>query len=70
MTARLIGKTTALRAFLDGTEERACKVCYQGSSKHTLAVLQEMVTQMGYQPAHLRASCLRQFTGAVSRLWN
>lgn len=64
-----IGKTTALRAFLDGTEERACKVCYQGSSKHSLSVLQEMVAQMGYQPAHLRASCLRQFTGAVSRLW-
>lgn len=64
-----IGKTTALRAFLDGLEDRACKVCYQGANKHPVAVLQEMVAQMGFQPAHLRAACLRQFTGAVSRLW-
>ena len=64
-----IGKTTALRAFLDSLEERACKVCYQGGYKHSTAVLQEMVTQMGYQSAHLRATCLRQLSGAISRLW-
>ncbi len=64
-----IGKTTALRSYLDGLEERACKVCYQGCYKHSLAVLQEMVTQMGYQPAHLRATCLRQLSGAISKLW-
>lgn len=64
-----IGKTTALRSFIDGLEERVCKVCYQGANKHSLAVLQELVTQMGYQAAHLRATCLRQLSGAVSRLW-
>ena len=64
-----IGKTTALRGFLDGLEERAYKVCYQGGYKHSTAVLQEMVTQMGYQPAHLRAACLRQLSEAISRLW-
>ena len=64
-----IGKTTALRSFLDNLEERACKVCYQGASKHPMAILSDMVGQMGYQPAHLRATCLRQFAGAVSRLW-
>lgn len=64
-----IGKTTALRSFLDGLEERTCKVCYQGGYKHSQAVLQELVTQMGYQPAHLKATCLRQLSGAISRLW-
>ena len=64
-----IGKTTALRSFIDGLEERVCKVCYQGANKHSLAVLQELVTQMGYQAAHLRATCLRQLSGAISRLW-
>lgn len=61
-----IGKTTALRSFIDGLEERVCKVCYQGANKHSLAVLQELVTQMGYQAAHLRATCLRQLSGAIS----
>ena len=64
-----IGKTTALRAFIDGLEERSCKACYQGANKHSTAVLQEMVMQMGHNPAHLRAACLRQLSSAISRLW-
>jgi type II secretory pathway predicted ATPase ExeA len=64
-----IGKTTALRGFVDSLDDRACKICYQGGNKHSTAVLQEMVTQMGYHPGHLRANCLRQLSGAISRLW-
>ena len=47
-----IGKTTAIRAFRDGLGERSCRVCYVGSVKHSTAVLQDFVLQMGYQPAH------------------
>ena len=64
-----IGKTTAIRAFLNTVGERAFKVCYAGSSKHSTAILQDFTQQMGYQPAHQRAALLRQLSDAISQLW-
>lgn len=64
-----IGKSTALRYFLGGLDERACKVCYFGSSKHPTAILQGLVEAMGLAPAHLRSTLLRQLSQAVERLW-
>ena len=54
-----IGKTTAIRAFKEELGERSCRVCYVGSVKHSTAVLQDFVLQMGYQPSHQRANLLR-----------
>ena len=64
-----IGKTTAIRAFKEELGERSCRVCYVGSVKHSTAVLQEFVFQMGYQPSHQRASLLRQLSKAISQTW-
>lgn len=64
-----IGKTTALRYFLSGLEERSVQVCYHGSSKHPTAVLQGLVEAAGLAPSHLRSTLLRQLSRAVERLW-
>lgn len=64
-----IGKTTALRYFLSGLEERSAQVCYHGSSKHPTAVLQGLVDGAGLAPSHLRSALLRQLSGTVERLW-
>ena len=64
-----IGKTTAIRAFKEELGERSCRVCYVGSVKHSTAVLQDFVLQMGYQPSHQRANLLRQLSKAISQTW-
>lgn len=64
-----IGKTTALRSFLNGLEDRSCQVCYHGSSRHSAAILQGLVEGLGAAPSYQRTALLRQISGLVERLW-
>lgn len=65
-----IGKTTALRHYLHGLEERSCQVAYQGSSRHSTAILEGIVEWLGVQPARLRSALLRQIGNLVQRSWH
>ena len=65
-----IGKTTALRHYLHGLQERACHVAYQGSTRHATAILEGIVEKLGVQPARLRCSLLRQISNLVQRSWH
>lgn len=65
-----IGKTTALRHYLGGLEERSVQVCYQGSSRHSTGVLEEIVEYLGVSPTRGRSSLLRQITQRVRRAYS
>lgn len=65
-----IGKTTALRHYLHGLEERSCQVAYQGSTRHSTTLLQGIVERLGVQPTRLRAALLRQISNLVARTWH
>jgi type II secretory pathway predicted ATPase ExeA len=64
-----MGKTTAVRHFLGTLEERSCQVAYQGSSRHSGAVLEGLVEQLGPAPARHRSSMLRQISKSVARTY-
>lgn len=64
-----IGKTTSLRYVLGKTEPRGCQVAYQGSSRHSSAVLAGLVEQLGVAPTIQRAHLLRQLSHLVARSW-
>jgi type II secretory pathway predicted ATPase ExeA len=64
-----IGKTTALRHFLGGMDERACQVAYQGSTRHATALLESLVESLGVTPARHRAMLLRQLGTLCARTW-
>ena len=64
-----IGKTTALRHFLGGLEERSCQMAYQGSTRHSTALLEGLIESLGVTPVRLRASLLRQLGTLCSRTW-
>lgn len=65
-----IGKTTSLRHFLGGLEERSCQVAYQGSTRHATALLEGLVETLGVAPARLRAALLRQLGQLCVRTWH
>lgn len=65
-----IGKTTALRHFLGGLEERSCQLAYQGSTRHATALLESLVEALGVTPARHRASLLRQLSTLCARTWH
>lgn len=65
-----IGKTTALRHYLGGQEERSVQICYQGSSRHSTGVLEEIVECLGVSPARGRSTLLRQITQRVRRAFH
>ncbi len=65
-----IGKTTALRHFLGGLEERSCQVAYQGSTRHATALLESLVEALGVAPARQRAALLRQLSTLCARTWH
>ena len=62
-----MGKTTAVRHFLGTVDENACQVAYQGSSRHSSAVLEGLVEQLGPTPARHRSTLLRQVSQCVAR---
>jgi type II secretory pathway predicted ATPase ExeA len=62
-----MGKTTALRHYLGGLEERSCQVAYQGSSRHSVALLEGLVESLGVAPSRLHSSLLRQVGQRVQR---
>jgi len=62
-----IGKTTALRHCFAKLDEHALHVCYHGSSRHSLAILEAIVESLGAAPARLRSTLLRQITQRVAR---
>lgn len=64
-----IGKTTSLRYVLGKTEPRGCQVAYQGSSRHSTAVLAGLVEALGVVPTLQRANLLRQLSQLVARTW-
>lgn len=65
-----IGKTTALRHFLGGLEDRSCQVAYQGSTRHATTLLQGLVEALGVAPARQRAALLRQLSTLCARTWH
>ena len=65
-----IGKTTALRHFVDGLKERAFNVAYQGSVRHPNALLEGVIESLGVTPTRMRANLLRQLTQLVARIWH
>lgn len=62
-----MGKTTAVRFFLETLEERACHMAYQGSSRHSAGVLQGLVEGLGVAPARHCSALLRQISQRVAR---
>lgn len=64
-----IGKTTALRHFLGGLEERSCQFAYQGSTRHATALLESIVEALGVSPTRQRAALLRQLSTLCLRTW-
>lgn len=65
-----IGKTTALRHYLGGLEDRGVQICYHGSGRHSVTVLQELVESMGVSPARHRSFLLRQLSQRVARTYH
>lgn len=65
-----IGKTTALRHYIGGLEERSVQVCYQGSSRHAVGVLEELVDCLGVAPVRGRSALLRQIGQRVRRTFH
>lgn len=64
-----IGKTTGLRHFFSGLEERSCQVAYQGSNRHANALLESLVETLGVAPARQRSTLLRQLSTMAARTW-
>jgi general secretion pathway protein A len=62
-----IGKTTALRYILGQLDTRALQLCYHGSSRHSLAVLQQLVEQLGVAPGRQCSILLRQIGQRIGR---
>jgi len=65
-----IGKTTALRHYLGGLEERSCQVAYPGSYRHATAVLEGLMESLGVAPVRLRVNLLRQLSQTVARAYH
>lgn len=65
-----IGKSTALRYALGCLEERSFQVCYGGSNRHPVALLQGIVESLGLAPARHRATLLRQVSQRVERAFH
>lgn len=65
-----IGKTTAVRHYLGGLEERSCQLGYHGSSRHSTSVLEGLVEALGVAPARVRAGLLRQLSQLAARTWH
>jgi type II secretory pathway predicted ATPase ExeA len=64
-----MGKTTAMRHYVEGLQERNCNVVYQGASRHAVAILQALVEGLGVAPSRMRALLLRQLSQLVWRFW-
>jgi type II secretory pathway predicted ATPase ExeA len=64
-----MGKTTALRHYLEGPGDRSCQFCYQGASRYPNAILEGIVESLGVAPTRLRAGLLRQIGQRVDRLY-
>jgi type II secretory pathway predicted ATPase ExeA len=64
-----MGKTTALRHYLEAPGERSCQFCYQGASRHPNAILGGILESLGLAPVRLRAGLLRQIGQRVDRLY-
>ena len=65
-----IGKTTALRHYLGGLQDRACNIAYHGANRHSTAVLASLIEMLGVAPASARATLLRQLSQLVTRAWH
>jgi type II secretory pathway predicted ATPase ExeA len=64
-----MGKTTALRHYIEGLEGKNCNVVYQGASRHAVAILQALVEGLGVASGRVRALLLRQISQLVWRIW-
>ncbi len=63
------GKTTSLRYCFETLGERACQLCYHGSSRHPAGLLEGIVESLGVAPVRLRAGLLRQISQRVERMY-
>lgn len=62
-----MGKTTSVRHFLERPGEQSFHWSYQGSSRHSTAVLEGLAENLGVAPARHRFHILRQLSNWVSR---
>jgi general secretion pathway protein A len=65
-----IGKTTALRHYLGGLQDKTCNVVYHGANRHATALLETIVEALGVTPGRARSSLLRQLSHLVMRAWH
>lgn len=65
-----MGKTTALRHYLDQRADRNIQALYHGSSRHSTTLLEALVEGLGVAPARHRAPLLRQVSQQVARTWH
>ncbi|NMA29053.1 MAG: AAA family ATPase [Burkholderiales bacterium] len=65
-----MGKTTALRHYIDQRSDRNVQALYHGSSRHSTALLEALAEGLGVAPARHRAALLRQVGQQVERTWH
>jgi type II secretory pathway predicted ATPase ExeA len=65
-----IGKSSALRYARGRLGEHSVQVCYAGSNRHPVALLQSLVEALGVTPARHRAMLLRQVCQRVERTYH
>lgn len=65
-----MGKTTSVRHFLESPGERSFCWTYQGSSRHSTAVLEGLTETLGMAPARHRFHILKQISAWVSRTFH
>jgi type II secretory pathway predicted ATPase ExeA len=62
-----IGKTTAVRHFLNGIDQGHYHICYVGNTRHPRSILKALVESYGATPAFLRSDMLSQVARLATR---
>lgn len=63
------GKSTAIRAFLEGLDERSYHVCYVGNADETRSVFRQMAWGFGIRAKHLKADMRDDVHVRIQGLW-
>lgn len=63
------GKSTAIRAFLEGLDERSYHVCYVGNADETRSVFRQMAWGFGIRARHLKADMRDDVHARILGLW-
>ena len=64
-----VGKSTALRAFVESLDDRQCHACYVGDADATRSVFRRLAWSFGMRAAHLKGDLRDDVHARIAALW-